>query len=369
MTNVHLWLSSVIFLTLTSFTWHWTQRKRGWPWSTPLYDPGVRHFDLLLPWTFAASKQPYFHPQHENVTPYLPAYYYITGAIYQPRAVTIYRAVYLGLAYALCLTYGWHLLVVLFGYPVLFANDRGSIDHILGVMVAISVALLLGGHPIYGAIILAAAVALKGFPAPFGLLWLLRGEWIGLAVLAVVTVALVVFPARSFLGGIRETYAGWKRELAAFHRLGVLALKGPMWSTSHYSIDALNAIRLCYWWRDKAFDVAKFLRYYTPVVFTVAAALAWRAATTDQLWVCLMCLGLIPLIVPHVANDYKLAMLVPGIIAWLAIGAPGWTVWACLLLLWVPKSYWFPRPELSAASIACVVSPIAVVGLVIGVLG
>jgi hypothetical protein len=369
LTRAHLFLLLIVVGHAAAILWHRRQKRLGkpWPWSTFLYDPRCRFSDLWYPWNWAQKPQPYVHPGVRNVTPYFPLVYWAMSALTKPRLHVVSRVAYLSICAVLVDAWGWQTLPVLLGYPVLFSDDRGCLDHVLSAMSAAAVLLLFAGHPVYGAIVLGVTVALKGYTAPLGLLWLLQGQWLGIGAMAATAGLLVLLPARSFQGGAVATVRGMRQGMREFYEDGVLAQSGPLMSTCHYSIDWFNGVRCLFWWRDKEFDAKRWIRPYTVLSTLAALSLVWRASTTDETWVALMALGLVQCIWPHVANDYRLTALIPGIAFWMIAGSPGWIVLGCLVVLWIPKSYWFPKPDKTAASIACVVSPLAILGLGIGV--
>jgi hypothetical protein len=354
-----IWCISVVALTLLASAWHWTQRAKGYPRNTFLFHQPVRFTDLTNTWHEAARPQPY---GQENTTPYFPLVFWLLKCASREKLVTVFRLTYLAVSVSCAVLWSipwWCTAVVLLAYPALFADDRGNIDHIIGCLSSIAAALLFAGDPIWGAVALGIGIALKGYPAPLGLMWLLQGQWASIGVMATTSLALVALPSRTFEGGIIKTLRGLRHGLGGFHTMASLAPRGPAFAVSHYCFDCLNAIRLVrFWVTGKWPDVSGWTKPYIAFSTAWAALLTWRAATTDQVWVALLALGMFQAIWPYTANDYRLMALVPGIAAWLAVGAPNPVIWWCLLLLWVPKHYWFPDPKESWGSVSCVVSPV-----------
>lgn len=363
-----LWCLLVVSGLLLAWGFARLNRSRGYPWSTFLFDPRVRFSDLTTAHRLSHRERPYALQDGSALhTPYFPLYVWAMRLLSGRSLVALYRGTYLALAATFSAMVGlpWWAAVVLMGigYPVLFADDRGNVDHIVTMLAGIGIALLFQGHPYWGGLLLAIATATKGYSAPFYMLWLLRGEYGSLAVSGAAVAALCLLPGRSFGGGILATVRAHRANLAVFHRVGVLAEMGPVYSTCHYCCDAFSAIRLLSWWRGMDFDAAKFVRPYLAFSTAWAILLAMRAATTDQAWIAVMALGLVQVVWPHVANDYKLTVLIPGIALWLIAGAPGIAVLACIAALWVPKHYWFPSPGSTKASISCAVSPVILAAL------
>lgn len=348
-----LWLCSISLLFLVSLLWHRRQRTRGWPLNSFLFDPRVRHTDLTLSIYAARRPKPYEPIANDVCTPYFP----FVLMLMKLDAVWWLRIVYVALVGALTYCWGWTAAVVfLMSYPALFADDRGSLDHVIAAWSGLSVAVLLTGHPVVAGIMLAAVVAMKGYPAALGLLW--WGHWWGMAAMIATTLVLFILPAMTFEGGLRESLAGLRRGNQNFYRFGLLAEKGPPFCTSHYCCDVFSALRLLQWWRGREFNGAKWIGPCIALATVWASGLAWIAWTSPQLWVKLLALGLVQVVWPHVANDYKLMVLAPGIVLWLHAGAPGLLLGACLVLLWAPKHFWFPRPSVTAASVSCVINPV-----------
>jgi hypothetical protein len=215
---------------------------------------------------------------------------------------------------------------------------------------------LFAGHPVIGGLMLSASVAMKGYSAALGLLWI--GHWWGLGALVISSAALGILPALTFDGGLRVSFAGFRIGQRHFLKAGILADHGPVYSTSHYCCDVFSALRLLQWWRGREFNGERWLKPCVALAAVWSGLLAWIAWTSPHTWVTLLALGLIQVVFPHVANDYKLMALAPGIVFWIAAGCPNWLVFTCLLLLWTPKHWWYPRPSFTAGSISCVVSPV-----------
>jgi len=355
------WLIAVTSLLCCSAAWRFTQRRKGWPRNSFLYNPECKYTDLTVSICAARRDKPY-EPIIEGLyTPYFPFLIWI----FRLGAVGCMRVCYLALVALLTWWWGWAAAVVLLvSYPAMFADNRGNVDHIIGAWSGLSVALLLGGHPMVGALMLACAIAAKGYPAALALLWL--GHSWSLTAMAALSASLVLVPARGLGGGIRESLAGLRRGNRAFYEWGILARNGPAFCTSHYCCDLFSALRLLHWWRGKDFDAERWFRPCVSIATFWATWLTLIAWSSPHTWVKVMALGMVQVVFPHVANDYKLMALAPGIILWLLAGAPGLLLGACLLLLWVPKAYWYPRPERTWASISCAINPLLTIGATIG---
>jgi hypothetical protein len=371
MTSPALWCYCVLLGHLVAIAWHRTQRAKGYPMSTFLFDPRDRYNDLLNTWAEANRfPNPYWRDL-PSATPYFPLVYWLLRHVRRDKAVLALRCAFavFGAAFALLIGLPWWAAVALLvGYSTLFSDDRGNADYLLGAISACGVALLVRGYPIPGAICVGITVALKGYPAPLFLLWVLQRQWWSVGIGGATFVALFLLPAMTFEGGIRRTLVGLRNGMAGYANVAVMADRGPAYSVCHYCCDLFNAIRLLFWWRgDMNFNARRWAKPYLVFSTVWAAMLTYRAATTDTLWQAVMALCLFEVVWPSTANDYRLCALFPAIALWLMAGAPHPLIWSCSLLLWIPKNYWIPAPARSWASISCLVSPLFVIGLTIGV--
>ena len=331
-----------------------TRSQPPWPGSWWRFDPSVKYSDLTSTMWAARRPKPY-DPVFAHVRP--PYFPFLLGVL-RLGPVGWMRVVYMALVTSLTCLLGWPaLLVGVVSYPAWFADDRGNLDHIINAWTALSVCMLWAGFPVLAGCMLGMAVACKGYPAAWGLLWL--GHWWGLVAIAVSALMCTLWTM--YILGMRETWAGWRQGMKDFGRAVGPCDFGPDYSNAHYCSDPLNALRLLHWWRGKAFPYERWARPYLACATVWALALTGLAWTTPHMYVACLALSLIQCIWPGVCSDYKLTVLGLGFV--LAIPLAPWYVLACLVCLWLPKHVWFPRYPFSKGSLSCIINPVVLIAL------
>ena len=348
----------------------------GFPWDTFLFMPEDRYNDWHNSVAAAATLDPYFAPRRA-LSVYFPFAYvvFLAGSgHFWAASAALYLAVSFGLLGG-AVGYTWRrgrqaeggpgeadakelallFLAVLLSYPVLFALDRGNLEVWIASMCVFYVAALGTRHEWLGFAALSIAIAVKGYPVAFLVLALARRSYLSTVLCGLAAVALNLFALAMMKGGIVHNVQGWMLNLGAFQQLYVL---GPnsLFATS----DPYNGIRSLVWivpdaWRYlvpaggavpsiEAWSAA-ILRPYTALSFSFAVCGALFAlAVPARNWQRVMAICLVVLLFPNVANDYKLCMLLPGVLALVLEedrSPRGWIALALACLLMVPKSYYF----------------------------
>jgi len=385
-----VWRALVRLVTLVAVGWlvallghhlAGTVFGRPYPANTFLFDPGDRYNDLVNSWRQAQAGNPYIDGGTSAVAAYFPLVYLVlrvARALSRETLIVLYVLVTyagLGLAGLLFLRHErarWRadarwpavvFFVTLLGvlcYPLLFAVDRGNLDPLLALLLVAAWALIERGKFVSGALLVAVAAASKGYPLVWFALWLKRRGYRGLALGLGATFALVCLPGLCFEGGLATTLAGWRGGLDLFRAKYVV---GPL--SAHFSADAINGWRLASAWVGHTPDMRAVVSTYEAAAAAWAAALAFFALfVARSRWRELLALTLVMLVFPNVINDYKLVLLLPALLAWVAAPGGGWrdhVFWIAAALLMVPKHYFFLRD--TDASISCVISPLLLVAL------
>lgn len=375
-TRLWCFLGLVLVGLTVAIAFHLTMEQLGFsfPWNTFLFLPGDRFNDWHNSIAAAATLDPYFAPT-KAVSAYFPfAYLLMQGVAGYPRnlATLIYLGISCGLlvlavslsaqllrdsaAKAVDLSTlrarPWLLLtlVCLASYPVLFALDRGNLDIWIGCLCAIYVSCLRTRYVGLGLASLAIAVALKGYPIVFLGLSLAERRYRDLLLTPLIAIALSAIGLASLQGDMLHNLQGFIAGLAKYRQLYVLGDNSLFASADPYN--ALRTLKVFAGLpRSELADWSPhLLKFYEPLALVIAAA-AGLCATFVRMpyWRRVMIIGLVAILFPNVANDYKLAVLLPGLFALLFSDEPsaeGKNASAILLvtaLLMIPKSYCFYR--------------------------
>ena len=336
------------------------------PWTTFLFMPSDRFNDWHNSVAVAATFDPYFTAGNA-VSAYFPFAYqvFLIGSGFSRGASTaIYLFVSIGLlviAVGLSVKYMYPrrspvevvstfhptlILGCLCTYPVLFALDRGNLDIWISSLCIIYVACFNSPYRWVGMLALIFAISLKGYPLAF----------LGLAcskrryrevLLCVVGSFLVTLAALAVMpGGVMHNVQGLLLGLQRYRMLYVLG-DASMFASS----DPYNGIRTMMAFMGESRNEAAqwsagLLQVYVFVSFTFALIGGlFVALVPGPYWKRVVTVGLIAIIFPNVANDYKLTLLLPGLFALLLAqdseNYSGRSALLLLLLLLIPKSYFY----------------------------
>jgi hypothetical protein len=348
----------------------------GFPWDTFLFNPADRYNDWLNSVAAAATLDPYYAPR-KAVSAYFPFAYvvFLIGAgLSWAASSAVFLAVSCGLL-AGAVAFAWSrerpkdpasghrdagelallLLACLLSYPVLFALDRGNLDVWIGSMCVFYVAALGTRYEGFGFAALSVAIALKGYPAAFLALAVAKGRYRSSIFCAMGAVVLTVLALAGMKGGVVHNVHGWLANLGDYRRFYVLGPRS-LFATS----DPYNGIRSLVWIVPDAWKVflpagasmpsvqelsAPILRAYSvsSLAFALCGAIFVLAAPARH-WQRVMAICLVALLFPNVANDYKLCILLPGVLALVLEqdqSRRGWIALLLTCLLMIPKSYFF----------------------------
>ena len=365
--------------------------KLPYPWNTFLFIPGDRFNDWHNTIRQVSAPNPY-----QASGPALATYFPFTYVLleignFQNRLLSL--LVYLNVAFGLILISAdqaikkmmptkpalfnesnknifFLALGSLISYPAIFALDRGNIDIWIAFLCVFFVINLSTKYRFIGCACLTVAIALKGYPAAFLLLYLQNKQW-RLMAISIVGAALLFFLPLLFLwGGLSVNLFELHRNLNLFKAMYVLDANSLFASSDPY-----NAIRMSFQYAQKVardslgiappwskMSITEFssilLSGYIYFSFALAGMLSIYAifASTTQwrrvLAICLTCI-----LFPAVANDYKLNLLFPAIYLLIADNDSSRSnkiFFMILCFLMIPKSYFF----IDGRSISMLINPI-----------
>lgn len=366
-------LAAVLFHFVQGFV-----LERPWPYNTYLFNPVDRFNDLLYSIDAASTRDPYFQSPAGSVSTYFPFTYLVLLPLAQlPPGLAVAVFVVSSVAALMALIAWWSqgaepdasarrvlpiagLVFIASLYPLHFALDRGNFDAWIAPMCLGFVLAIQKRHHWLAVCLIATAAAMKGFPAAFLLLLVLDRRYLQILMAVVLTLGLTVVSALSLAGGIARTIAGVQFGMGTFQAEYVIK-NGSL----HYSTDFFNLLKLgsktgsLYgWW---AYDPVAMLLPYHAVVFAIAILVViFVLFVPTRPWRRVYAICLLVLVFPDVANDYKLLMLLPGVLS--LIDEPGETrdarrILVATALLLIPKHYVFLIHDIS---ISCVINPVLV---------
>jgi hypothetical protein len=330
-----------------------------YPESTFLFNPAMFLSDLFNPVQSVAAGLPYLVHAAPEPGVYFPLVYwflYPASRLGRETAggcfIVSISAVFVWLN-ARCLRRAgmsgsalWRnvLIFSLLSYPLLFCLDRGNIEACVFFAVTAAVYLLENGMAMAGALALSLAIAAKGYPGLFLLLFLKRGEWRAASVSCAVSAALVLVPLAVAHGGFLANLDGMRLGMQYFFHAYALENNAYDHNASLFNLLRMGSY-VFYGWQDRAL-LLEFFNFAGFLCVCGVAYYIWRREY--NLWKQTALLVCTMILFTPVSNDYKmLALFLP---LWLFITAAQRegasrlnTAYIVLLgLLLIPKEYPLP---------------------------
>ena len=342
---------------------------KQYPFNTFLFWPENAMVDFYNPLQLAAKLNPYLtktgaEPGLYFPLTYLPLYllskitvnpvlFFVTTTVPLFMALNVKylnRAGFTGAA-----LYKNALILSCLSYPLLFCLDRGNLEIYVFLSVATAVYLLEDGRELAGAAFLALAIAIKGYPAVFLLLFLKRGNWRAALLACGLSVALLLGPLMLYHGGFAANLAGLRNGMDFFFHRYALDAYGYSHNSSLFNLARIGDYFI-YGWQD----IPILLKLFNLAALLLVGATAYYVwSKEDLLWKQTALLACATLLFTPVSSDYKMIILFLPL--WLFITEPkcarlDTSYAAVFALLLIPKEYPISSsagmPQLSVAVIA-----------------
>jgi hypothetical protein len=342
---------------------------RGYPWNTYLFDPSDRFNDWHNSVASARTSDPYFK-NHVAISAYFPFAYitFLVGAPFGHRTnAIIFLAVSLAL-FAFSYAAYWKVIltsvlavrrvrfqaapliaaILLFCYPLHMALDRGNIDAWIAPLCLLYVLLLRTRFANVGSAALGVAIAFKGYPAALVLLAVADRRYWQAALPLAISLLLTIFALLCLSGGVQHNVAGLQAGLRLFQSVYVVGDRSMRYSSDPYHVLQYAALR----WR--LLPIVTLLKLYHVLSFEFACICAYFGLFVPaKRWqhVTAVCLG--AMLFPDAVNDYKLLMLLPGLLLLIADGEDSRskrTASFCFAGLLIPKQYLYDHGGVSIST-------------------
>lgn len=360
-------VAGCLFATAFHYTLGSLPGYEGYPHNTFLFRPDDRFHDFLnISWATSG-----LDPYSSAVSVYLPFTYlpiYMLTFLDDTFALAIFSAVFV-----ICLAYyvyrnvpctdGRDRLLSIFtlvfmAYPVLFCLDRGNLEMLLFVFVALSISAYRKGDGFMSACWLSLATAMKIYPAVFCMLYLADRKYRH-ALVTVVLAVLLTFASGAVLnGGITASIEGFRNNLELFK---------SMYLNDHISLHFSNSLFNLLALGGDAFPllrgVAAGYRYLA--VALIAGIAAYVMFFERLFWKRVSLLVFMVLLVPAISYDYKLILLFVPLMLFLREAEPSRFdgVYVALFgLLLVPKHYYHLFADVS---ISVLLNPLIIVTMAV----
>ena len=292
-------------------------------------------------------------------------------AVYALTTLGFYVAAFNRLFRRFAVTHGyrrWFYAAFLFSYPVVFSIDRGNYSLLAGGIVALFLAQFIGRRTFSAAMLLAVAIALKYYYAPFLIVFIHRRKYRDAAACAVAVVVILFVSLSLCQGGFFPNYRALVENIARYNLRGNGGVAESLgYNTSIYTpFDTVESMIHSYW--NMGTDVlvqlrgrVRYLAYFI-LAIVVFINLVPRARQHDRFL--LLCSGII--LFPVQSNDYIIPVILFPSLYWV-LSEPQDRVmpWLAGLYImckrYVPVYYQDEGPSVTAQSF---LNPVLLLGLI-----
>ena len=246
----------------------------------------------------------------------------ILFAAYTGLALAIYAFAFNGLFSAIKVEVkrrAWFYIAFILSYPVIFAVDRGNYVFLTSAFIALFITQFIEGRTYIAAMLLAVAVALKYYPAVFGIIFLINKKWMEALVCALVSCLLLLFCLGQFQGGVTVNLNLLLKNLAQHQSAGAYSF-GELAShnTSIYMLFDIPAaiVKKAFGADDNFFvplhNTVKYLAYGT-LALTAIISCVPKFRQHDRFL--LLACGIV--LFPLMAGDYMIPIIIVPALYWI----------------------------------------------------
>ncbi len=333
-------------------------RSAPYPYNTFLFHPEDMFNDIRNPFGMVYGFRPYMPKEFMETATYFP-FAYLPVYAFSVMGDCLRLPLYMGI---FAILFAWlahrHMryemrglwqrveyvrdffIITFLSYPFMFALDRANFEMYVFLFVAFFLYHFRKGNDTAASLFLAAAIACKGYPAIFLVLFLKERKYRAVLGTCVISVLMAVVPLFLYGNGFSDNLRGFMLGLSEFKQYYVVETRGYSHNSCIY-----NVIRLFYAGVFHKTQIAALARDYSAVgavLGLLAVAYVWFRE--KSLWKQMLVLASTAILVPPVSGNYKLLMLFLPL--WLFISdreQTRFTPLYCLFfaLLLIPKEYPF----------------------------
>ena len=325
---------------------------RGYPYNTFLYWSDDRFMDFFKPLLGSSDLDPYNPARINYIGGYLPFGYLVSFLFSLIRPWIISFAIFI----TFFITYLiWYIARVLYGhkkitfverlnvlvlalltYPVLFILDRANFDIVVFVFVSLFAYFYQRGRLTLATLLLAFPIAMKGYPLVLLAIPLLDKRTRDIFLTTGLTIALEIGSLAVFKGGLTAEFG---KMLTSFGTSFSIAFGSG--SLIRFNSSLFTFLLFL---KPSLITSSWFNRGY--VLFAVAIFFIIAAAVYQNnypFWRRLLIVTLMMILFPQSSGDYRLLMLYPPLLAFLAQyeqSSIDKTITILLALILIPKAYY-----------------------------
>lgn len=355
-----------LFLAAAESYRHGYYLGQGFPANTFLFSPGDHFADLRNALGGIENGHPNIMPV--GVTVYLPFLGVVglpytllsldvaVGLLIAPLLAVLAVFIYRQLDFLRPIERWWATAALsTLSYPLLFLVDRANTEAWVIIAIAAFLLAFLNGHRKLAAVALGFAIALKGVPAVFLLMFLVRRQWREVAIALGTTVILTLLGILVF--GV-ETIDEFRKAANYYQETYAIGDAGLAFGSSGFGAIKWLGYGVLGWDADTVRSAASVWAVLALAFGVGLAAFLWRCRYKLASWQEVTLLMSATVLLPHVSADYRLvALLLPAAMFVRQAADDDWTRWFYAVvfgLLLISKSY---GPALGTASFQVLTNP------------
>jgi len=225
-------------------------------------------------------------------------------------------------------------IILLCTYPTLMELDRGNFESFVFIFMALFAVAYYQKKYWLGALFLAAATAMKGYPGAFIAVYLADRKYRELTLAVCIAIALSIIGMALLRGGLIHSFYGLRQGLKIFQSFYVAGMAGLAFNSSLYGI--LKHLGFVRGQAVKDYYIYFSILYYVAIVI-------YMFQGEKELWKRLALISSLCILLPQVSFNYKLILLyIPLLFYIIAENRSPLDYFYCFsfAILLIPKAYY-----------------------------
>ena len=363
-------ISAVVFHSLNGFL------SRGYPYDTFLFRSDDRFMDFFNPLRGSFDLDPYNPARINYIGGYLPFGYLVSFlfSLIHPWILSLALFITFFIAYLI-----WYitstlyphtktnwgerfnvLVLALFTYPVLFILDRANFDIVVFIFISLFAFFYQRGRLTLATLLLAFPIAMKGYPLVLLTIPLLDKRIRDIVLTGALAVTLELISLAVFANGLVIEFSKMLTSFGSAYSIAFESGSLVRFNSSLYTFLLFlkpSLIETTWFGRVYMFVMLIAFAFVTTVMY-------WK---NYPFWRKLLLIVLMMILFPQSSGDYRLIMLYPPLLAFLAYeekNAYDKFITFLLALMLIPKAYYVFYADVN---IGIVLNPIILIILLVAI--
>lgn len=356
------------FVTAVIFHYcHGAIGRLGYPYNTFLCRPEIQFSDFYYPLYGSIDRDPYNPTRIHLIGGYLPFGYFVAFlfSLIQPWQMSFFFFL-VGLVSFLVWYIGQSLhggkellvseklnvyVLALMSYPVLFVLDRGNFDGLIFIFLALFAYFYQRGRHTLATLLLAWPIAMKGYPLVLLAIPIMDKRFLDSCLALMLTAMLEITSLALFKEGLFTEFGKLITSLVSACSIAFESGDLVRFNSSLYTLIIFL---------KPALVASKWFNYgYTLTMVTIFLVIMTVMYVNNYpFWKKLLLVTLMMILFPLSSIDYRLLMLYPALMAFIAVGEPSKFDHIMIYLfgaLLIPKAYLILQADVN---IGIIINPI-----------